>query len=931
MVRPGLVLFLLFFLISSAFPIAPPLNQKSIPEDIASQLKSDPQFYMPDKSLLLLKPSASGMNQTEFANNSSLNLPVLCAQYEDIRNDEFDISDLQQKLFGQWSTGTMRDYYMEVSGNSLELNGNVFGWYKLSGNRYYYYRYQNHFDDLLTELFTIADDSIDFSQFDNDGPDGLPNSGDDDGYVDVVFVVHSGTGAEETNGPEIWSHFGKYKSQTGSDFVTNDLGINNAPILINNYITVPAIQLSRMVEIGVFCHEFGHALGLPDLYDRDGSSAGIGNWGLMGHGSWGANSKTPETPVHFCAWCKEVLGFVNVVTLTENAKSMEIPPVQQSHVVYKLWNHGRVENYIYKNSLGTQKALGKEYFLIENRGKTGFDKILPGDGLLVWHIDNSVSNLLVNDNEKNKLVDLEQADNNRDLDLLNNLGDAGDPFPGSKHKNIFNKTSSPNSLAKDLSITKVAVKNITKNNSNIIADLYSIDDDLLYHGYKLDDSNGNNNGYLEAGETGNVILSITNLGDYISEIKATLTSPDPDVSVLNSVSYYRNVHEEETVNNYDNAFSLSLSPNTEPHPVYCTLNLQADNGYAVNHDFIVLMDNISILVVDDSRGETDTSGVRLYDYYTKALDDIEFINYDIWDISAKGIPNQAILFEYGTVIWFTGSQRYTLTDFEQRQVSSFLNHGGRLFLSGQNLGYDLWYGGTRASKEFYTNYLHAKFIQSGISDHPLPVVLLAGIEGETISETFRPFFYASEGDGAYNQLQPSIIEPDEYAVPIFNYFGTGLYDKNAAIKYEGNYKLVYLAFSFEAINDYATRRPVRSEVMKNIIDWLHGEMVTTVSHENFNNDLVPQDFVLEQNYPNPFNNSTSIEFLLNKPMHARLTIFDILGREVDVLADQQLPAGKHRYQWNGKDTIGWDVSSGIYFYRFECENNVETRKMVYIR
>ena len=87
-----------------------------------------------------------------------------------------------------------------------------------------------------------------------------------------------------------------------------------------------------------------------------------------------------------------------------------------------------------------------------------------------------------------------------------------------------------------------------------------------------------------------------------------------------------------------------------------------------------------------------------------------------------------------------------------------------------------------------------------------------------------------------------------------------------------------------------------------------------------------QSFSLSQNYPNPFNAGTRIDFTLNKPSFVRLTIFDLLGREIANLVNLTLPSGKYSVAWNNSE-----ASSGMYFYRFQTDEAIVTRKMLLLR
>ena len=87
-----------------------------------------------------------------------------------------------------------------------------------------------------------------------------------------------------------------------------------------------------LIDIGVFCHEFGHAFGLPDLYDTDGGSAGVGHWCLMGSGNW----NTPTNPAHMSAWSKSELGWANVVTVPALPTPFSVFDVETHRDVYRL-------------------------------------------------------------------------------------------------------------------------------------------------------------------------------------------------------------------------------------------------------------------------------------------------------------------------------------------------------------------------------------------------------------------------------------------------------------------------------------------------------------------------------------------------------------------------------------------------------------------
>jgi immune inhibitor A len=254
--------------------------------------------------------------------------------------------------------------------------------------------------------------------------------------VDAFIVVHAGKGAESTGSVnDIWSH--KWVLP-GSPFDADGTKIYA-------YLTVPEDS-----KIGVCCHELGHLLfGFPDLYDTDYSSEGVGNWCLMGGGSWNGNG---EIPAHPSAWCKVNQGWISVISPNKNGV-YTIQDVKTGRKVYKLWKDGQV---------------GSEYFLLENRRKSLYDRLLPGEGLLIWHVDDSIP---TNSDENHPKVALVQADAKNDLEKGSNRGDDGDPFPGNTNNRSLTATSTPNSNSYAHIDTCVAVTDIAISGEDILAQL----------------------------------------------------------------------------------------------------------------------------------------------------------------------------------------------------------------------------------------------------------------------------------------------------------------------------------------------------------------------------------------------------------------------------------------------------------------------------
>ena len=328
---------------------------------------------------------------------------------------------LHQRLFGRsrGDTVSYADYWREVSGGLLRIEGQVTPWLTLKKPAQHYLAAEQfgwssfgRTAELREEVLAAADRQIDFAEFDNDGPDGAPNSGDDDGYVDFVAIVYALPCPGEHRAGAIWPHraaMPPYESQT--------VGANGRPIRIADYMILPAVDAESCgpLQIGVLAHETGHALGLPDLYDYDGSSQGIGAWGLMGTGSHAAH----HSPSHLSAWEKEQLGWVRVSWIHQADSAVHFEPVQRTRTVYRF------------------DGESGEYLLLENRQRIGSDRYLPGSGLLVWRVDPERAELGAwNSDERRAAVSLVEADGRNDLSR-GFRADAGDPFPGRTTRNWY--------------------------------------------------------------------------------------------------------------------------------------------------------------------------------------------------------------------------------------------------------------------------------------------------------------------------------------------------------------------------------------------------------------------------------------------------------------------------------------------------------------
>jgi len=366
-------------------------------------------------------------------------------------------------LFGS-SQGQMKHYFHEVSYGLLTIDGTFAGtgWFRSYNDMTWWGADSFFFPDeangfifeLAREAVLLADSDVDFSVYDVNSNHVL-----DPDELSIV-IVHSGDDQAETGiSTDIWSHrwyiFGEGWLADGvplSDTFVDGVRVSNHP---DDFVGGYTIQ-AESSPMGTFAHEFGHDLGLPDLYDTDYTSDGIGDWGLM---AYGANLGFPAgtCPAHPCAWSKMKLGWIDPTVVTE---SINDAPVSQAET--------NPTAYLLPYSYSSPEPL--EYFLVENREKTGYDTYLPGSGILVWHVDESVSD---NDDEAHKLVDLEEAHGGvQNLDIIdspsNNVGDLNDPY--FNDATGFRDTTDPNCLAYCDATTGLCVTDISEAGELMTAD-----------------------------------------------------------------------------------------------------------------------------------------------------------------------------------------------------------------------------------------------------------------------------------------------------------------------------------------------------------------------------------------------------------------------------------------------------------------------------
>ncbi|HUS87565.1 MAG TPA: M6 family metalloprotease domain-containing protein [Bacteroidales bacterium] len=377
-----------------------------------------------------------------------INLCVLLVEFDNVTGNTaratFD------NMFNGDIPTTVRTYYNDASYGEVEIQADVFDWCR-DNTTIAERDYSNRVQQMLNNAITGTDSQIDYSKYDNDN----------DGAVDAIIMIYAGE--FQKNNSSTYYDFGAFAGSLGDTYKLTVDGVQ-----INNMCCSSELNADgERQAVGVAIHELGHHIfGIPDIYDIAENTSGVGYWCTMGilwlDGGW--------TPPMLCAFSKEKAGFALPVTILENTDSL-----------FTLATAYENRDAIYRINMPDNPT---EYFLIENRQKIANDYFLPGDGLLIWHIDIKMggNNSTASDHQR---VTLEQADGLSHLLSNVNKGDAGDPFPGSQLNRIFDKDSDPNSNDWYGNITDVSITSISDSGPEMTANVCvpsgSASDSLIYY------------------------------------------------------------------------------------------------------------------------------------------------------------------------------------------------------------------------------------------------------------------------------------------------------------------------------------------------------------------------------------------------------------------------------------------------------------------
>ena len=287
---------------------------------------------------------------------------VILASFSDLDFESEDPLSLWNQILNQPNFhespfhGSVHDYFYDQSYGKFDLQFDLHA-IKVNKEHAIYHSTREDDENAALLLLALADSLKDIVT------DWAPYDWDEDGYIDQILVLFAGLGQNDGGDSNtIWAHQAALSIYKLDPVVVNS---SDKTYMIDHYGFIPE-KGKTSATFGTFCHEFGHCMTLPDFYY--GSTSIIGDWDIMDHGNYNNNG---YCPANYSAHERMVLGWLEVKELTEPTSITDMPALGDEPVAYMIRND----------------AYPNEYYILENRQQQGWDKYLPGSGLVIFHID----------------------------------------------------------------------------------------------------------------------------------------------------------------------------------------------------------------------------------------------------------------------------------------------------------------------------------------------------------------------------------------------------------------------------------------------------------------------------------------------------------------------------------------------------------------
>jgi len=458
--------------------------------------------------------------------------------------------------------------------------------------------------------------------------------------------------------------------------------------------------------------------------------------------------------------------------------------------------------------------------------------------------------------------------------------------------------------------------------------------ELMITDFRVDDKNTLNHNYrMDPGESVKLHLIINNLGDDIApDVSGILRSNDPYITIIDSMGGFSTLQPDSNAMNEIDYFVVSVDS-------ACPIEYVADYSVEFNTNNgnypYVSIDSLSIAVAAPMG--IDPTGPDNYGYYAYASDDTifaDYIEYDWIEIDTLGlgtlIPQPVNTSDFTQTVSLPFAFKYYGTNYNQVRISS---DGWIAFGSGTQIAYENF----PLPHNDDVNCMVAAFwddLYSRSADETGRLLYYYdSLNDQFIIEWNGVGHFSDFSDRETFQiiLQPPPAEPPltDDGIIIFQY-KTVSEEISSTVGIENHLQDDGIQYVFNDAYDITATR-LRSNLA--IKFTTNPPQITTGVNDEYDteNASLPKNFQLEQNYPNPFNPETRIAYSIPLKCNVKLAIYNINGQLVKSLQNGEQIAGYYTKIWNGKNNRGEMVSSGVYFYRIQTDNFVQSKKLILLR
>jgi hypothetical protein len=396
--------------------------------------------------------------------------------------------------------------------------------------------------------------------------------------------------------------------------------------------------------------------------------------------------------------------------------------------------------------------------------------------------------------------------------------------------------------------------------------------DLRLARWRFNDASGNANGRPDPGETCAVVITYVNAPGFrdATGVRSAVACSSSGVVMLKDTASFPDIAAGDSADCSADSFVMFVPDSAPPQRVTLRFTATATpQPFRPASSFECILGAPRVLIVNDDCGSSYER------FYTGACDS-NHVLYDLYTVQTSGSPSCDTLRCYPVVIWFTGNDSTgTLDSADRSNLAAYLDSGGNLLLSGQNIAWDL------AGDRFLEDYLHAQ-----LADDSTGQAFVVGLPGEPIMDGDTAVLSGSGGAG--NSTSADAVIPLNGASGCARYRDYGDSTVYAVIRYSGAYRLVFFSCAFEAIDHWPTRYVQKWTLLRRILAYF-GERIPGMAHELPGPDIRPH--ALKVN-PSPFTRQATVSFIAPISGRMEFRTFSTDGRLVASQA-QTATMGQH--------------------------------------